>query len=367
MKRITFPKRVGFHDEVRKRVNHYFESNQISRNANWRMILKTAVILSGLAASYVSFLLSASSPILAVISTFALAQGILLVGFNIMHDGNHGSYSNNPRLNRIIGFTLDLVGGSSLLWRYKHNILHHTYTNIDELDDDLAVPGLLRFSRGQPWKPWHRQQHWYAFPAYCLMTFLWTMKSDFQKFFTLKIGDYTLPRPTITEALLFFSVRLFYFGYMLMLPLFFYPVVHVLCFFLFVHAVVGLTLATVFQLAHVVEDSTFPLPDQDTGEIDNEWAIHQVETTSNFAPNSRLAAWYCGGLNFQIEHHLFPRVCHIHYPAISKIVEQTCREFQVTYVSYPTFLMAVAAHRRFLKELGRDDEAEMLLASQAVS
>ena len=355
MKRVTFPKRVGFHDEIRKRVNEYFETNGISKTADWRMVLKTAVILTWLAVSYVSFLLCASSPILAWVSAIALAQGILLVGFNIMHDGNHGSYSGSPRLNRIIGFTLDLIGGSSLLWRYKHNILHHTYTNIDELDDDLAVPGLLRFSRGQPWKPWHRSQHWYAFPAYCLMTFLWTMKSDFKKFFTRKIGDYTLPRPTVAETVLFFSARMFYFGYMLVLPMFFYPGLHVLGFFLLVHAVVGLTLATVFQLAHVVEDSTFPRPNLDTGEIDNEWAIHQVETTSNFAPNSRLAAWYCGGLNFQIEHHLFPRVCHIHYPAISKIVERTCKDFQVTYTSYPTFLEAVAAHLRFLKELGQDD------------
>jgi linoleoyl-CoA desaturase len=144
---------------------------------------------------------------------------------------------------------------------------------------------------------------------------------------------------------------------MLILPMFFHPVAYVIGFFLLVHFVLGLTMATIFQLAHIVEDNTFPIPHPASGEIDNEWAIHEVETTANFAPKSRLAAWYCGGLNFQIEHHLFPRVCHIHYPAISKIVERTCREFGIKYMSYPTIRAAIVAHYQWLKKLGRKEPA----------
>ncbi|RMF61523.1 MAG: acyl-CoA desaturase [Calditrichaeota bacterium] len=352
MKKISFPGRVGFYKEVKQRVNHYFETNQLSKNADWRMVLKTAIIMGWLVSAYVLFLFSASSLILAVLSAIALAQGFVLVGFNIMHDGNHGSYSKNPRLNRIMGFTLDLIGGSNMFWRHKHNILHHTYTNIAELDDDIEVFGILRFCPQQQWRPWHRFQHWYAFPIYSLMTLLWVTAGDFQKFFTGRIGDYKLPKPGVSQSLLFFLTKIFYFGYMLVLPMFFYPVLQVLGLFLVVHLVLGLTMAIVFQLAHVVEDNAFPRPNPETGEIENEWAIHEVETTANFAPKNKLVSWYCGGLNFQIEHHLFPRICHIHYPAISQIVEQTCREFGITYVSYPTVREAVATHLRFLKKLG---------------
>jgi linoleoyl-CoA desaturase len=164
-----------------------------------------------------------------------------------------------------------------------------------------------------------------------------------------------LPKPSPAESFLFFLTKIFYFFYMLVLPMFFYPFWHVTGLFLVVHVVLGFTMAIVFQLAHVTGDNTFPRPNPATGEIDNEWAIHEVETTADFAPKSQLAAWYCGGLNFQIEHHLFPRVCHIHYPAISKIVEQTCREFGISYVSYPTLRAAVVAHVRFLKKLGQKE------------
>jgi linoleoyl-CoA desaturase len=357
MTKITFPGRTGFHQEVKQRVQQYFAENHLSPHADWRMVLKTVVILAWLATSYVLLLFATSSLLLAIISAVAVAQGFVLVGFNIMHDGAHGSYSKNSRLNWIMGFTLDLIGGSNMFWRHKHNILHHTYTNINELDDDISISGVMRFSPEQSWQPWHRVQHWYAFPAYSLMTLLWVTFGDFRKFFSGRIGDYKLPKPSAGESFLFFLTKVFYFFYMLVLPMFFHPVLHVIGLFLLVHVVLGFSMATVFQLAHVVGDNTFPRPDPQTGEIDNEWAIHEVETTADFAPKSKLAAWYCGGLNFQIEHHLFPRVCHIHYPAISKIVERTCKEFGIKYVSYPTLRSAVVAHLRFLKMLGRKEPA----------
>ncbi len=354
-KKISFPRHAGFYETLKQRVNHYFAANGLSMHADWRMVLKTVIVLAWLATSYVLLVFVSSSLILAILSAVAVAQGFVLVGFNIMHDGAHGSYSKNKHLNWIMGFTLDLIGGSNMFWRHKHNILHHTYTNINELDDDISISGVMRFSPEQSWKPWHRVQHWYAFPSYSLMTLLWVTFGDFQKFFSGRIGDYKLPKPSAGESFLFFLTKVFYFFYMLVLPMFFHPFWHVVGLFLLVHVVLGATMATVFQLAHVVGDNTFPRPDPQTGEIDNEWAIHEVETTADFAPKSKLAAWYCGGLNFQIEHHLFPRVCHIHYPSISTIVERTCREFGISYVSYPTLGAAVVAHLRFLKKLGRKE------------
>ena len=352
MRKISFPARAGFYETVKQRVDVYFAANGLSRNGNWRMFLKTGIILMWLAVSYVLLVFATSSLVMAILTAVAVAQGFALVGFNIMHDGAHGGYSKSKTVNWMMGFTLDLIGGSHYYWRHKHNILHHTYTNINELDDDLNVTGLMRLSPAQPRLPWQRFQHLYAFPAYGFMTLLWVTIGDFRKFFSKRIGEYSLPALSASEASLFFLTKIFYFGYMLVLPMFFHPVWQVLLFFAVVHFVLGFTMAIVFQLAHVVEDNAFPRPDPESGEMDNEWAIHEVETTANFAPRSRLAAWYLGGLNFQIEHHLFPRVCHVHYPALSKIVEGTCREFQIRYVSYPTICAAIVAHYRFLRKLG---------------
>lgn len=356
MKKISFPARANFYKTLKKRVEQYFIERQLLKSGNWRMFLKTSIILVWLVVSYLLLVFFSTSLIMAVISAFAVAQGFVLTGFNIMHDANHGSYSKSKKINGIMGLTLDLIGGSRMLWRQKHNILHHTYTNIEELDDDIHSNGLLRLSPRQEWRPWHRFQKFYAFPVYSLLTLSWVTFSDFNKFFSGRIGEYQLRKPSTLETILFFLTKFFYFGYMLVLPLFFHPLLHVLIAFICIHLVLGFTLSIVFQLAHTVEGNTFPKPNETTGNIENEWAIHQVETTANFAPKSKLAAWYQGGLNFQIEHHLFSNISHIHYPAISEIVQKTCREFGVSYVSYPTVWSAVVGHYRFLKDMGKRPE-----------
>ncbi len=352
MTKITFPARSDFYRTLKQRVDTYFSEQKLTRHGNAHMFLKTAIILTLLASSYVLLVFFSASLLMAVITAFAVAQGFVLVGFNIMHDGNHGSYSRNKAVNRFMGLTMDLIGGSSFIWKQKHNVLHHTYTNIDELDDDLQSSGLLRLSPEQPWRPWHRFQHWYAFPLYSLLTISWIVFSDFYKVFTNRIGDYEMRNVTASDRTVFFLTKLFYFGYMIALPLVFHPLLHVLITFVAIHLVMGFTLSVVFQLAHTVDENEFPTPDEIDGSMENEWAIHQVETTADFARQSKVAAWYLGGLNFQIEHHLFARICHVHYPALSKIVEQTCRDFSIDYVSHPTVGAAIIAHLKFLRRLG---------------
>jgi len=347
MKKVSFPMRGEFNKTVQERVEQYFSERSLSKFADWRMVLNTVSILTLLVVSYIMLVFFSDSLLMAVLSTFGLSQAFVLLGFNIMHDGNHGSYSKSKKINRVMGFTSDLAGASSFLWRHKHNILHHTYTNIDELDGDLLSDGLLRLSPNQKWRPWHRFQHLYAIPLYSLLTLSWVTVNDFKKFF----GGFC--RITVSDGISFFLAKLFYFGYMIVLPLFFHPVLHVLVAFVVIHLVFGFTLSIVFQLAHTLEGNTFPSPDSATGRIENEWAVHQVETTVNFARKNRILTWYVGDLNFQIEHHLFPKVCHIHYRKISGIVEETCRSFSVLYVSYPTLRSALAAHFRFLRTLGK--------------
>lgn len=351
--KVTFPARIGFRRELHRRVDRYFEESNLSKTGDWRMFLKTAIILTLVVVLYAVLLFLPHTLLTAGLVSFLLAQAFVLVGFNVMHDGGHGSYSPDGRINKVTGWMADFLGGSQLIWTQKHNILHHTYTNIEGLDDDINTFGLIRMSPNQTWHPWHRFQHLYAFPVYSLLTLTWVTYSDYQKFFSGRIGDYQLRKPSTGEATFFFSAKLFYYGYMLIIPLIFHPLVHVVGVFLFVHFIMGLTFSVVFQLAHVLEGNEFPEPEEGTGVVDNEWAIHQVETTADFAPTNWFATWYLGGLNFQIEHHLFPKICHVHYPALSRIVQETCKKFEIRYISCPSVCSAVAMHYRFLKRLGQ--------------
>lgn len=352
MTKARFSRCADFHNVLKQRVHGYFSENGVPQTGDWRVFLKTGIILTWFVGAYVLLVFGATSMMMAAVAVVAVAQGFILIGFNVMHDGAHGSYSGNKKVNWIMGFALDVIGGSHIFWRRQHNQLHHTYTNIDELDPDIHTFGLIRLSPRQRWHPHHRFQHLYAFPLYSLLTLSLVTFDDFRKFFSGRIGHQKIPRPAAWESVLFFLMKAFYFGYAVVVPCLFHPPLYVLAAFLAVHLILGFTFATVFQLAHTVEGNTFPSPDSRTGTVENAWAVHEVETTADFAPRSRLAVWYLGGLNFQIEHHLFPKVSHVHYPTISRIVEETCREFSVSYVCYPTLWSAVRSHYQFLKHLG---------------
>lgn len=354
MTKICFPACAGFHKAVKQRVEQYFMDSKLAKTGDWRMFMKTGVILLWLVISYLILVFFSTSLVGAMLMIFALAQGFALAGFNIAHDGAHDSYTKSKRINWLMGCTFDLLGGSQMLWRQKHNRLHHIYTNIYGADEDIdSSHGLLRLNPHQPWHPWHRFQHCYAFAMYGLLTLWWVTVGDFRKFFSGHIGHYKLRKPTGAEVSFFFFAKLFYYGYALILPCYFHPWLHVLLAFVGVHLILGLTLSVAFQLAHISEHSSFPTPDAHTGMMPQAWARHTVETTANFAPHNPWATWYLGGLNFQIEHHLFANICHRHYPAISTIVAETCHEFAIPYVSYPTVRVALAGHYRFLKTMGR--------------
>lgn len=351
MNRIKFPARSQFQTDLNKQVDGYFEKAHLPKTGTWRMFFKTGIILFSAVAFYTYLVFYANTYWGVGISMLGIALSICLIGFNIMHDGAHGSYAQNPKLNWLMGFTLDLMGGSNYLWRQKHNFLHHTYTNIDKYDRDLQSSGLMRLSPDQPWQPFHRYQHLYAIPLYSLHTIFWLLYRDYVTFFSGKAGPVHLRKPKTFEAILFFIAKTFVYIYSLIIPLLYHPLWKVLLVFITIHVILGITLSLVFQLAHTTEGPIFPKPNEQNGHMENAWAIHQVETTANFAPNNKLAAWCFGGLNFQIEHHLFPDICHIHYPAISNIVRQQCEKYGITYHAYPTVRAALKAHFKFLYQM----------------
>ncbi len=346
-----------FYTTLRKRVDEYFRNNQISKYGNYTMVLKTICMFAFYLIPYFLLIFNVfSSQMIQLLLCVLAGFGMAGIGLGVMHDANHGSYSKNPKINKLMSYSLVLIGGSPLNWQLQHNNLHHTYTNIDGVDEDIAPPGILRFSPHARYKKIHRLQIFYAWFFYGLMTIMWSITKDFKQLRRYnRMGLLATAKTEYSSHLrwiIFYKV--IYYAYALLIPLL---LIHafwwqILLGYFIMHFTAGLVLALIFQPAHVVEDTRFPLPDE-TGNMENDWAVHQLYTTANFAPKSLLFSWYVGGLNFQVEHHLFPNICHVHYKKLSSIVKETASEFGLPYNSQPTFAGAVWSHAKMLWRFGK--------------
>jgi linoleoyl-CoA desaturase len=319
------------------------------------MYLKTAVLFGAFATFYGLLVFAAQTWWQALPLAIMLGLTTAGIGFNVQHDGGHEAYSNRSWVNKLMSLTLDLIGGSSYLWHYKHGVYHHTYVNITHEDTDIDVGMLARLTPHQKRYWFHRFQHLYIWPLYGLFVIKWHLFDDFKDVIRGKIGNHRVPRPKGWDLFWFIAGKAVFLALAFGIPLLFHPLWVVSVFYGVAAIVLGSTLSVVFQLAHAVEAAEFPMPLAETGDIENAWAIHQVETTVDFARRSRAAAWLLGGLNFQIEHHLLPRICHINFPALSPIVEGTCREFGVKFNEHPSFRAGVASHYRWLRAMGRGE------------
>lgn len=334
----------------------YFETSGLDPKGGARMALKSAVILSWVVASWALLLLWAASWWTALPLSVSLGLGLAAVGFAVMHDGGHGAYSRRPWVNRLSAGVVDLMGGSSYFWHFKHNVLHHSFTNVVGVDNDIDAGPVLRVAHQQPRRWFHRYQHLYVLPLVGLFFApKWALWDDFITWIRGADGKARVPRPRGRDALQLLGGKLFHLGWALVLPLALHPPLPVLVCYLVVMAVLGITLATVFQLAHVVEGTAFPGRPAPQARLERPFFEHQLATTADFAQRNRLLTWYVGGLNYQVEHHLFPRVSHLHYPALARIVEEVCRERGVPYLRHETVAAALASHVRHLRRLGRED------------
>jgi len=350
--RIRFNnKKYGdFVKDLKESVNQYFETNRVSKHADYRMVLKTICMLSLYIIPYFLIMFGHFSEGIMLCLAVVMGTGLSGIGFSIAHDALHSAYSSNEKVNKFLGMTMNLVGANDYMWKIKHNIKHHTFTNIYEKDEDLSVVKFLRLSPNAPHRGIHRLQHIVAFLAYSLLSLSWVFYTDYNKIFRYK--DNAHPRK---EMIKLFAFKLFYYGYILVLPLCLLPIPwwHVLIGFVAMHLVGGFIITIVFQLAHVVEDTDHPEPEE--GLVDNAWIVHQMETTANFAVRNPVITWFVGGLNFQVEHHLFPQICSIHYPEISQIVERVAKKYDITYYNHHSFWSAVSSHYKTLKKFGRQE------------
>ncbi len=344
-----------FFEALKQRIDAYFINNKIQQSGNYRLYSKAIFLFSTLLFLYITLVFF--TPETAFLSLFLCAlMGVnfAAIGFNIMHDGAHGSFSTKPWVNDIMSHSLEMMGGSSFMWKVKHNMNHHTFTNIEGMDDDIDVKPFIRISYDQPKKWYHRFQHVYSFLLYSLTYFFWIFWLDFKKYFSGKIGELTIKKMSGKDHLIFWASKVLYIMAFVIVPIYNVGLFETFIGYGAMLVVTGLIISIVFQLAHIVEGAIFPvgIDGSKSLKIETEWAIHQLNTTANFATKNKLVSWFVGGLNFQVEHHLFPKISHIHYPEISKLVKETCQQFNVNYMEFPTVFAAVKSHVMHLKHVG---------------
>ncbi|MCW3071082.1 MAG: acyl-CoA desaturase [Bacteroidetes bacterium] len=357
MKTIKFVSndRSQFTTTLRKNVNSYFREQELSQKGNGGLALKICAMLSLYLVPFILILTVPMAGWMMFPLSILMGIGMAGVGMSVMHDAAHGSSTGKKWLNKLLSNTIYLIGGSAFTWNVQHNVKHHTFTNIDGFDEDIHTKALIRLSKQAPLRKFHRFQYIYAFFFYMLMTIA-KLGNDFKQLKEYNGNGLTKqqnakPKWEFFKLILLKCLYVFTF---LGLPLIFsgFSWGIVLLGFLAMHLTGGAIMAIVFQMAHIAENADQPTLNED-GNIENEWAIHELLTTVNFSRNNRVLGWFVGGLNFQIEHHLFPNICHIHYRKISPIVEQTAKDFGLRYNLQPSFYRAMVSHTRMLKALGR--------------
>jgi linoleoyl-CoA desaturase len=344
---------------LKQNVRNYFKEKGISTYGDYRMWVKT-VLLLGLYLTPLILVLTVEMPgWFAIILMVIMGIGEAGIGMGIMHDAVHGSYSRRPWVNNLMGRTIFLLGTNTVNWRVQHNLLHHTYTNIYKWDQDIDTKAIIRMSVHAPLKKIHRYQFIYSFFLYGLMT-LSKLVTDiaelgrYRRIEALKVFGVNYP----LEVFVLVMTKIIYVSVFIGLPIIFTDFAwwQILLGFVVMHSVASAIMSTVFQMAHVVMEVDQPLPDE-SGVIHHDKYVHQLQTTSNFGRSPWIIRWYIGGLDHQVEHHLFTNICHIHYPEIAPIVKKTAEEYGIPYHSHRSFFTALTSHVRMMKFLGRDQSS----------
>jgi linoleoyl-CoA desaturase len=351
---LRFTQHHNFQKTLNERVNDYLRTHNIPARDLPAMYLKIAVVLAWWLGTYLLLLLGGFPPSVNILLCVIWGLAIASVGFNIMHDANHGGLSDNPIINKVVSLSAELLGMSGFRWRTKHNVWHHTYTNIAGYDDDVETFGLMRLTPRVAWKPHYRAQVWYFPLIYSMIGFDFILRDFMMVFFGRSDANHIYPKMNTLDKVIFWAGKICFITLMFILPLQVFPWWQVLIGFFIVMLTVGLVMGIVFQLAHISGEVDFPQPVGTPPHIDNEWAVHQVQTTADFAPRNFLLNLYIGGLNYQIEHHLLPHICHLNYPRLAPVVRATCEEFGVRYTCYPTWRRAFSNHLQELRLLGRE-------------
>ena len=343
---------ITFHQDLKQRVGEYFKSQNMARSGNIALFTKAGIMVVSFLLLYVHVVFFTPHWVLALIECLILGALTAFIGFNVMHDGAHGSFSDKPWVNSLAGMSINFLGANVFMWKTKHNVVHHSYTNVDGVDDDLNARPFLRLSPSQKKFKIHRFQHYYFIFTYSLLYLYWVFFTDYKKYVTRKVGVVPIQKMKLSDHISFWGFKALHLVLFIAIPVYMMGWVPWLIGFLVYSLFAGLLLTLVFQLAHSLEETAFPVPEPVSNCLEDEWMIHQIRTTANFATGYKLLTWFLGGLNYQIEHHLFPKVSHIHYPALSKIIKETCKDYNIQYLEHQKLRWAFRSHFRHLKILG---------------
>ena len=361
MKTVKFSRidKAKFFRTLNKRVNNYFKENNIKKTGNWKLYTKAIIMFTIYLVPFVLLLTVSMPGWLQLLLTAIIGVGMAGVGMNVMHDSNHESFSSKKWVNKLMGSSIYMLAGNVFNWKVQHNVLHHTFTNIKDHDEDIDAGRIIRFSFKSQWFKIHKLQKYYSIFLYGLLTINWAITTDFaqmRRYLKRKLSYGKFPNPA-TEWTKLIITKILYYALWIVLPLAVMDVAwwQVLIGFFVMHYVAGMILSVVFQLAHIVPNTEMPEPDEN-GNLEHTWAVHQLYTTSNFAPKNWFINFYTGGLNHQVEHHIFPHISHIHYQKLAKIVKETAKEFNLPYNEYKTTRRAIIEHFRHLGNLGKEPQ-----------
>jgi len=346
--RIRFQGSGDFARLLNQRAEAVLGDEAAMRRAYRVVWAKSALVLVWAVSSYLVLLLVAATPAAVIAASVSLGLAAAAIGFCIMHDANHGGYSRSRIVNRLASHSLDLIGGSSYVWAAKH-LAHHTYTNVADHDPDIDALPFARFEPSQRRRCWHRYQHVYVWALYAFVTVRWQVITDPVFLIRGSVGRSPLRRPAGWNLVALIAGKVFFVTWAIAIPLALHPAVEVAACFALVSAVASLALTVTFQLAHCIEETDTL---QSGSTANPQWHVHQVHTTSDFAHQNTVVGWYVGGLNYQIEHHLFPRVPHTVHPRLARIVRATALECGVSYNAHQTMRDALRSHARWLRQMG---------------
>lgn len=252
MAKITFSNsNNNFYQKFKSSVEQYFIQKRLKKTGDWRLFSKTIILIGTAIATYCFLDVTPVNAWIALSLCVILGLSLASIGFSVMHDANHGSYSTKPWINDLLGLTLNALGANPYFWKQKHNIIHHTYTNVDGIDDDIAKSPIIRQCESQKWVPAHKVQHLYLLPVYSLSTIFWIFIMDFTKYFSRKIYTTNAWKMNSKNHIIFWVTKILYFTFYIILPIMVWGFLPWLLGYFVLSATMGLILSLVFQLAHV--------------------------------------------------------------------------------------------------------------------
>lgn len=331
-------------------IDSFFKKKKISPSGNYEMAFKCVLWLCLWMTTWYSIILFKDTFWLAFLIGLAHMFCHIMIAFNIIHDANHYAMFKSPRLNKLFGYLIELLGSNRKLWVISHNQEHHSYINIFEHDNNIDGYGLLRLCPYDKWTSYHKYQWLYAPIVYGFSTLNYATLREVKMFLTNR------DKFTFADYVEFFLFKSIYYAYLFIIPIVVFQVSFklILAYFLVGHFVNGLFLALIFLTGHLTINTAYPVVKENT--VHKNWAHHVISTTGDYGTTTNLLQWLVGGINLHIAHHLFPSICHVHYKKVSPIIKRVATKHGLVYREIPSFTNALKSHFSLLKALGLPPE-----------